>query len=276
MASAWRVVRPTSETSPWHPFLDDAVSLIRSCRLDEAVRIADEALSTASDDPSVTGRAHSFKGEVASIRGALDETMSEYALAIADLEETALIGSLARARRGRAEAYFNLALYSSALEEATRARMMVDSIASDGIRRRASLESFLCEGLIRLELNQPAVAAEHSRSAADLIEDDCDRFSSASIECSRGSPGWPSPRRGPRRATSCRAPRSTSACTTFPTIGRAPSRPMLGGSWRRISTLRFVSPTTPHTCTRVPAPSFVTRVPAAGSRTFGPDGLLPS
>lgn len=174
MASAWRIIRPAADESSWHSFLDEAVTLIRACRLDEAVRIADEALAGADDDPSVTGRAHSFKGEVASIRGALDETMSAYALAIADLETTQLIGSLARARRGRAEAYFNLAMYSSALEEATRARMMVDSIANDAIRRRAALESSLCEGLIRLELNQPAAASDLWRSSTELITPDCD------------------------------------------------------------------------------------------------------
>jgi two-component system response regulator HydG len=174
MASAWRIPRPASDDTSWHAFLDQAVSLVRACRLDDAVRLADEALAGAPGDPSVTGRAHSFKGEVASIRGALDETMSEYALAISDLEATPLIGSLARARRGRAEAYFNLAMYSSALEEVTRAREMVDSIASDAIRRRAALETALCEGLIRLELNQPTMSSELWRAAGALVDDGCD------------------------------------------------------------------------------------------------------
>ncbi len=174
MASAWRIVRPASDAGTWHAYLDEAVTLVRACRLDEAVRVADGALAGATGDPSVTGRAHSFKGEVASIRGALDETMSEYALAVADLESTQLAGSLARARRGRAEAYLNLGMYNSALEEATRARTIVESIASDRIRRRAELESALCEGLIRLELNQPAAALDLSRAAGALVDADCD------------------------------------------------------------------------------------------------------
>lgn len=174
MATAWRLTRPFAADCQWHALLDAAVGHVRACRLDEAVRVADRALAGAPTDPSVTGRAHSFKGEVASIRGALDETMSEYALAIADLEATALIGSLARARRGRADAYFNLALYSSALDEATRARAMVGSIAEHAIRRRAALESALCEGLIRLELNQSAAAAELWRAASELTDAPCD------------------------------------------------------------------------------------------------------
>jgi transcriptional regulator with GAF, ATPase, and Fis domain len=174
MASAWRIVRPSAETNPWHTFLDEAVSLVRGCKLDEAVRVADEALAAVPGDPGVTGRAHSFKGEVASIRGALDETMSEYALAVADLEATPLVGSLSRARRGRADAFFNLSMVSSALEEATRARDLASSIDDAGIRRRAVLESALCEGLIRLELNQAAAASDLCRSAAELIDADCD------------------------------------------------------------------------------------------------------
>jgi transcriptional regulator with GAF, ATPase, and Fis domain len=174
MATAWRLSRPYAADCQWHALLDAAVAHVRACRLDDAVLIADRALAGAPSDPSVTGRAHSFKGEVASIRGALDDTMSEYALAIADLEATALIGSLARARRGRADAYFNLALYSSALDEATRARVMVGSIADDAIRRRAALESSLCEGLIRLELNQSAAAADLWRAASELTDDACD------------------------------------------------------------------------------------------------------
>lgn len=174
MATAWRLSRSEAAGSRWHVSLDEAVTHVRACRLDEAERLADEALAGAPDDPSVTGRAHSFKGEIASIRGALDQTMSEYALAIADLETTSLTGSLARAHRGRADAYFNLALYSSALDEATRARVIVESIADANIRRRAALESSIGEGLIRLELNQVAAAADLWRTSRGLIDDDCD------------------------------------------------------------------------------------------------------
>ncbi|MCC6743970.1 MAG: hypothetical protein IT175_08915, partial [Acidobacteria bacterium] len=133
MAIAWQFIRPSGTDNIWHRRLDDAIQMIRTCRLGDAVRLADEAIAAAPDDRSVTGRAHSFKGEAASIRGALDETMSEYALAIADLEVSPLAGSLARARRGRAEAYFNLAMYSSALEESERAALLVESIDVEAV-----------------------------------------------------------------------------------------------------------------------------------------------
>ena len=169
MAIAWQFIRPAGADDHWHRRLDEAIHLVRSCRLVEAVRLADEAIAASPDDKSVTGRAHSFKGEAASIRGALDETMSEYALAIADLEVSPLAGSLARARRGRAEAYFNLAMYSSALEESDRAAMLVESIDVDAVRRRAELETAICEGLIRIELNQAGRARELWQATALMV-----------------------------------------------------------------------------------------------------------
>jgi len=169
MAIAWQFIRPSGTDNIWHRRLDDAIQMIRTCRLGDAVRLADEAIAAAPDDRSVTGRAHSFKGEAASIRGALDETMSEYALAIADLEVSPLAGSLARARRGRAEAYFNLAMYSSALEESERAALLVESIDVEAVRRRAELETALCEGVIRIELNQVARARELWQSSSLMI-----------------------------------------------------------------------------------------------------------
>lgn len=169
MAVAWQFVRPPDVDDVSHRRLDEAIHFIRACRLAEAVRVADAAIAASPEDRSVTGRAHSFKGEAASIRGALDETMSEYALAIADLELSPLAGSLARARRGRAEAYFNLAMYSSALEESERAAVLVESIDSEPVRRRAELESALCEGLIRIELNQTARAGELWQSATSKV-----------------------------------------------------------------------------------------------------------
>ena len=169
MAIAWQFIRPAGADDHWHRRLDEAIHLVRSCRLVEAVRLADEAIAASPDDRSVTGRAHSFKGEAASIRGALDETMSEYALAIADLEVSPLAGSLARARRGRAEAYFNLAMYSSALEESDRAAMLVESIDVDAVRRRAELETAICEGLIRIELNQAGRARELWQATALMV-----------------------------------------------------------------------------------------------------------
>lgn len=169
MAIAWQFIRPAGADDHWHRRLDEAIHLVRACRLVEAVRLADEAIAASPDDKSVTGRAHSFKGEAASIRGALDETMSEYALAIADLEVSPLAGSLARARRGRAEAYFNLAMYSSALEESDRAAMLVESIDVDAVRRRAELETAICEGLIRIELNQAGRARELWQATALMV-----------------------------------------------------------------------------------------------------------
>ncbi len=174
MAVAWRIVRPATEDQRWHRHLDEAVVQIRAGRLADAENVADEAISCAPDDEGVTGRAFSFKGEIASIRGALDETMAHYERAIADLESTPLVGSLARARRGRAEAFANLALYSSALEEANRARLLVDSIARPAIRRRAELESNLIEGLIRFELNQEQASLELWQRARAQIDPDCD------------------------------------------------------------------------------------------------------
>ena len=169
MAIAWQFIRPAGADDLWHRRLDEAIHLVRACRLVEAVRLADEAIAGSPDDKSVTGRAHSFKGEAASIRGALDETMSEYALAIADLEVSPLAGSLARARRGRAEAYFNLAMYSSALEESERAGLLVESIDVDAVRRRAELETALCEGVIRIELNQVARARELWQTTSMMV-----------------------------------------------------------------------------------------------------------
>ena len=69
MATAWRIVRPATEDQRWHRHLDEAVMLIRAGRLCDAERVVDEAIGSAPDDASVTGRAWSFKGEIASIRG---------------------------------------------------------------------------------------------------------------------------------------------------------------------------------------------------------------
>jgi DNA-binding NtrC family response regulator len=174
MALAWRLVRTDPTVSPLHTRLDSVVYLIREARLADASRVAHEALASANGDPSVTGRAHSFLGEVASIRGNLDETIREYALAIAELESTALVGSLARARRGRAEAYLNLTMVTSALYEVECARLLVSSITDTTVRRRASLESALCEGLIRVELGQTNAGLELWESSVHLITCDCD------------------------------------------------------------------------------------------------------
>jgi transcriptional regulator with GAF, ATPase, and Fis domain len=174
MATAWHIRRAPGPLSGLHLELDAAVTFIRGCRLDDALHVIEEALAAAPDDPGVCGRAHSFKGEIASIRGALDETAREYALAIADLETTGLVGSLARAHRGRAEAYLNLAMYSSALEDSSRALLLVDSITEAAVRRRAALESAICEGLIRVELSRTAAAREVWESSAALIDSDCD------------------------------------------------------------------------------------------------------
>src|SRR5512138_77088 len=103
MATAWHIRRAPGPLSQLHRELDAAVTFIRGCRLDDALRVIEAALAGAPDDAGVSGRAHSFKGEIASIRGALDETAREYALAISFLETTDLVGSLARAHRGRAE-----------------------------------------------------------------------------------------------------------------------------------------------------------------------------
>jgi two-component system response regulator PilR (NtrC family) len=174
MALAWRLVRTDPAASPLHTRLDSVVYLIRGARLAEASRVANEALASANGDPSITGRAHSFLGEVASIRGNLDETIREYALAISELESTSLVGSLARARRGRAEAYFNLTMVSSALYEVECARLLVSSITDPAVRRRATLESALCEGLIRIELGQTNAGLELWESSVHLITSDCD------------------------------------------------------------------------------------------------------
>jgi two-component system response regulator FlrC len=174
MTLAWRLQRASGEGISLHHTLDGAVYLIRDGKLDEATCIADSVLAAGSGDASVSGRAHSFKGEVASIRGALDETMREYALAIADLERTPLAGSLARARRGRAEAFFNLSMYTSALEESEAARLLIDSIGDSRVRRRAALESALCEGLIRLELNEVAAGRLCWETAGKLLASDSD------------------------------------------------------------------------------------------------------
>ncbi len=174
MALAWRLVRTDAEVSPLHTRLDGVVYLIREARLAEASRIVADVLANTGADPSVAGRAHSFLGEMASIHGDLDETIREYALAIADLETTALVGSLARARRGRAEAYLNLSMITSALEEVERARLLVSSITDSVVRRRATLESALCEGLIRLELGQATAGLELWESSVHLISTDSD------------------------------------------------------------------------------------------------------
>jgi DNA-binding NtrC family response regulator len=174
MTSAWRLQRAEADSAGLHHTLDGAIYLIREGRLDEAVNLADYALARACGDAGITGRAHSFKGEAASIRGALEETMREYAAAIADLERTPLVGSLARARRGRAEAYLNLTMYTSALEEADAARLLVDSIGEAHVRRRAALESALCEGLIRLELGQSTAGLGCWESAARLLDPGAD------------------------------------------------------------------------------------------------------
>lgn len=174
MALAWRIPRPAHDKNPWHHRLDDAVTLIRGCHLDDALRLVDDLIANAEDDASVLGRAHSFRGEIASIRGELNETMTEYAKAISHLETTELFGSLARAHRGRADGYFNLAMYSSALEDSHRARLLVDSITDERVRMRAALESALCEGLIRIELNQADLGRRLWESSEQYVDDDCD------------------------------------------------------------------------------------------------------
>jgi anaerobic nitric oxide reductase transcription regulator len=173
MQNAWQL-RPTPAAGPHHRTLDDAIALIRACRLDDAERLANSILLAGPNETAAAGRAHSFRGEIASIRGDLDETMREYERAIACLESSPLAGSLARARRGRAEALLNLAMYNSALEEAGRARLLVDSIDDERVRRRAELESALCEGLIRVELGQASAARELWVAAGSLVDERTD------------------------------------------------------------------------------------------------------
>src|SRR6185295_12050031 len=80
MALAWRLVRAEGVEGSVHSKLDSAVYFIRAGMLDDAVRVVDEVLSGDETDVGLVGRAHSFKGEIASIRGDLDETVREYAL----------------------------------------------------------------------------------------------------------------------------------------------------------------------------------------------------
>jgi two-component system response regulator FlrC len=169
MTSTW-IPEQRVHDDPLHGELDFVVGLVRACRLDEARRVADEVLARTGIDDALAGRAHSFRGEIASITGDLEGTIAEYEAAVERLQTTPLIGSLARAHRGRAEGFLNLGMVSTASQESRLASELVDAIGDARVRRRAALESAICDGLIQAELGCGLLSRQRWRDSAPLLE----------------------------------------------------------------------------------------------------------
>jgi DNA-binding NtrC family response regulator len=171
----WSLSRPEQrDTSNYDPFsarLDEVIDLIRACDLDRAHReslaIRDEARAVSND--VAAGRAYSFLGEIAGIRGQLESAMRDYGLAIEHLERTELAGSISRAYRGWAFCYLTFKMPRLALQPAREATRIAAFVEVADVKRRAEFECAICEGLVAVELQEFAEATERWELVAPLI-----------------------------------------------------------------------------------------------------------
>ncbi|HQR38929.1 MAG TPA: sigma-54 dependent transcriptional regulator [Blastocatellia bacterium] len=152
--------------------LDEVIVLLRACQLDRAKELATELRDEAAlaSNSEAAGRAASFLGEVASIRGDLAAAMREYGIAIEVLESTNLAGSISRAYRGLAHCYLTFQMPRLALQPALDASRVAEMIDVTEIRERAIYECALCEGFVSLEMLHIDEAESHLKSVEHLVE----------------------------------------------------------------------------------------------------------
>ncbi len=159
------------QTNPYTSRLTDVIDLIRSCELERA-RVAADAIraeATEARDDEAVGRASSFLGEIAGIRGELETAMREYGVAIEHLENTDLAGSISRAYRGWAYCYLMFQMPRLALQPAREASRMAELIDVTETHKRADFECAICEGLIHIELMNVDEAETQWRSVDHLV-----------------------------------------------------------------------------------------------------------
>ncbi len=172
---AWTVLR----TGPSHPApssrftepLDSVIHLVRTCALEEAAA-ASEKIRTearAECDHEAVGRASSFLGEIAGIRGDLEAAMREFGTAIEHLEHTDLAGSIARAYRGLAHCHLISRMPNLALAPALEAQRLAGLIDLPATKDRAEFESSICLGFTYLGLSRLAEAEAAYRSIERLV-----------------------------------------------------------------------------------------------------------
>ncbi len=156
----WTVLRTgpsnPSATSPFTESLDDVIQLLRTCTFDEAAS-ASEAIRDAAlrkCDHEAVGRASSFLGEIAGIRGDLDSAMREFGIAIEHLEYTHLAGSIARAYRGLAYCNLLSRMPNLALAPALEALRLAGLSDVESTKDRAEFESHICLGFAFLGLTR--------------------------------------------------------------------------------------------------------------------------
>ena len=171
----WTVLR----TGPAHPqptsrfteALDRVINLVRTCALDEAASASESIRSEARAecDHEAVGRASSFLGEIAGIRGDLDAAMREFGTAIEHLEHTDLAGSIARAYRGLANCHLISRMPNLALGPALEAQRLAGLIDIPATKDRAEFESSICLGFTYLGLSRLVEAEAAYRAVERLV-----------------------------------------------------------------------------------------------------------
>lgn len=165
---------------PFEAEFDAIVNLLRACDLDavaaEAVAVLERAMELRQELPPeaynmALGRAHSYLGEVASMRGERAAFVDEFTAAIKHLGRTKMLGALSRAHRGLAQAYLMLDMPALAIDHLERASVLVGGIDREVTRTRAQFECDVMTGLALVSIGRLNDADKYVRAAAKQRDD---------------------------------------------------------------------------------------------------------
>lgn len=153
---------------------DAIVNALRSCDLASVERLAGDLIAVAHENRdqisaaefnTAVGRAHSYLGEVASMRGDRVAFIEQFTAAISHLGKTQLVGALSRAHRGIAQAYLMLEMPALAVDHLKRATVLLPAIDREETRERAAFECDAMSGLAYVAMGWLNEADSHVRSA---------------------------------------------------------------------------------------------------------------
>lgn len=165
---------------PFEAEFNAIVNLLRACDLDrvaaEAVAVLERAMELRQELPPeaynmALGRAHSYLGEVASMRGERAAFVDEFTAAIKHLGRTKMLGALSRAHRGLAQAYLMLDMPALAIDHLERASVLVGGIDREVTRKRAQFECDVMTGLALVSIGRLNDADKYVRAAAKQRDD---------------------------------------------------------------------------------------------------------